>query len=132
MVRKKLGIITKEVGAMMEPHEALAADVLAEYGYDVHFIAPHNTYMSKTPDITMCGVDWEIKSPTGDNRTTVRNILNKAKKQSTNIIFDTIRTNAGDDKIIEQLTTYLETHTSIKKMIVIKKTREIVVLKGKL
>ena len=132
MAHKKAGVITKEIGAIIEPHEAVAADALALAGLSVHFIAPRNTYMTKTPDIFMSGAEWEIKSPTGGDKTTVRNILNKAKKQSRNIVLDTMRTNMQDDQIIVHLTTYLRVHPSIKKMLVIKKTREIVVLKGKL
>lgn len=99
---------------------------------DIHFLKPLNSYLSKTPDITMNGVEWEIKSPTSSEKTTIRNILQKATKQSSNIILDTMRTNTVDETVICQVKTYLSKHKSIKKFVLITKTRKIVVLKGKL
>ncbi len=97
----KQGIIEKEIGAIIEPHEALAADVLAMNGFNVLFIKPRNTYKTKTPDIVMSGLEWEIKSPTSSDRNTIRNILHKATKQSNNLIIDTIRTNMQDDEVVK-------------------------------
>ena len=132
MAAKTTGKIEKEIGAVIEPHEALAADVLALNGFDVKFLKPLNTYKTKTPDITMNGIDWEIKSPTSSEKNTIKNSIHKATKQSRNLIVDTIRTNLSDEVIIQQIEVSIAKHRSIKKLIVITKTRKIIVLKGKL
>jgi hypothetical protein len=132
MRKKTTGQIEKEIGAVIEPHEALAADVLALNGFDIKFLKPLNTYKTKTPDISMKGIDWEIKSPTSSEKTTIRNIVHKATKQSRHLIIDTVRTNLNDDLIIAQLEVSVAKHRRIKKLIVITKAREIIVLKGKL
>lgn len=132
MTAKRIGKIEKEIGAIIEPHEALTADALASHGLDVIFLRPRNTYKTKTPDIFMAGLEWEIKSPTSSERTTVRNIVLKGAKQSHHVIIDTLRTNLGDDVIIEQLKQHIAHHRSIKKLVVVTKYREIIVLKGNL
>lgn len=132
MAKAKVGEITKEIGAVIEPHEALAVDVLALNGFDVRFLKPRNMYKTKTPDIAMVGLEWEIKSPTSSSKTTIRNIMLKGTKQSRYVIIDTIRTNLPDELIIRDLEKYATQHQSLKKLIMITKYRKIVVLKGKL
>lgn len=132
MTAKRIGKIEKEIGAIIEPHEALTADALASYGLDVVFLRPLNTYKTKTPDITMAGLGWEIKSPTSSEKTTIRNIMLKGTKQSHYVIIDTLRTNLDDEVIMEQLKQYIAHHRSIKKLVVVTKYREIIALKGNL
>jgi Contact-dependent growth inhibition CdiA C-terminal domain len=132
MTAKINGKIEKEIGAVIEPHEALAADALALNGFDVMFLRPLNTYKTKTPDILMRGLEWELKSPTSSEKTTIPNIIHKATKQSSHLVVDTFRTNLSDIVVIAQLKACILKHRSIKKLIVITKSREIIELKGKL
>ncbi|MBQ7515010.1 MAG: hypothetical protein IJS96_01900 [Schwartzia sp.] len=41
-----------------------------------------------TPDISIDGVLWEIKSPTGNSRHTMKHTLQKAAHQSNHVIVD--------------------------------------------
>ncbi|MGB4957419.1 MAG: hypothetical protein WBO49_03145 [Candidatus Saccharimonas sp.] len=132
MSNDKVGKIEKEIGARIEPHEALTVDALALYGFDISFLKPRNAYKTKTPDIAMAGLEWEIKSPTSSSKTTVRNIMLKGTKQSRHVIIDTIRTNLKDEEVMQELKKYIKQHKSIKKLIVVTKYRKMIVLKGRL
>lgn len=73
----------------MQKHEKLAADFLAvDRGWDITFIEPDRARGSKTPDILMNNLKWEIKSPKGKSSRTIENNLRAALLQSPNIILD--------------------------------------------
>ncbi len=77
------------------PHELRVAKILALAGYAVEFIPETNT---KTADILLDGIEFEIKSPKSANANSLEHILKKAVKQSCNIIIDTSRMkNVRDD-----------------------------------
>lgn len=52
------------------------------------FIPASRRQHIRTPDITMIGKDWEIKSPIGKSSRTIENTIRQALKQSPNIIID--------------------------------------------
>jgi hypothetical protein len=49
------------LGVFPERHELETAAVFFKQGFDVQFIAPSRTKGSKTPDVMIDGVLWEMK-----------------------------------------------------------------------
>ena len=63
MKRKRVGLIVVPPGVFLDIHEKLAADFLAtKLGYDVTFLVPNRRKGTKTPDMAMNGLLWEIKA----------------------------------------------------------------------
>ena len=102
MKKKKGGIhIPPGIKPFPKPHELETARVLANYGHMVEFIQPDNRKNSKTPDVRLDDVLYELKSPTGKMDSIERN-LKRAVRQSGNIVFDCRRMKIVDDDAIER------------------------------
>ena len=106
------------------PHEQRVAKILALAGHAVEFIPESNT---KTADILLDGVEFEIKSPKSANANSLEHILKKAVKQSCNIIIDTSRMkNIRDDNTWRFLVNQSRLRKQIKKLIMITKQGQII------
>lgn len=106
------------------PHEQRVAKILALAGHAVEFIPESNT---KTADILLDGVEFEIKSPKSANANSLEHILKKAVKQSCNIIIDTSRMkNIRDDNTWRFLVNQARLRKQIKKLIMITKQGQII------
>lgn len=82
-------IVEADIGDLPKGHEFSAAVAIAEYFQaDVIFI---RSTQCKTPDFSVNGVRWELKSPLGGGARTIENNMRAARKQSTNIVIDLIR-----------------------------------------
>jgi hypothetical protein len=104
VVTRKIGRI--DISALKIPpseNEFLTAKFLSSLGKDVVFIAPDRTPTSKTPDILMDGVGWEIKSPRGNSLRTIENNFRNAVKQSFYLIFDLRHTHLKDQDCLKKL-----------------------------
>jgi len=110
-----------------ETHEVESAWILAKhYGHIVEFLKPVDDYKRKTPDFSMSGVLWEIKSPEGNSKATIGRILKRASKQSRNIVIDCCRTIMPDETITKALRFELSKRQQIKRVVLITKNKEIV------
>ena len=69
-------------------HEYKTVKLLTENGYDVELIPPSVIKGLRMPDIMINNVPWEIKSPTGNGKHTIKHNLQNATHQSNNIILD--------------------------------------------
>lgn len=82
---------------------------------------------TKTADILLDGVEFEIKSPKSANANSLEHILKKAVKQSCNIIIDTSRMkNIRDDNTRRFLVNQARLRKQIKKLIMITKQGQII------
>jgi hypothetical protein len=109
-----------------EQHEVDAAWILAKhYDCEVSFLKAVDSYMIKSPDISMDQVSWKIKSPQGKSKYTVRRQLGRASKQSKYIVFDGRRTSLSDDILINRLRDELKERHSIKRIVFINKSAEV-------
>lgn len=112
-----------------EEHEVSAAWILARhYNCRIELLKPLDGYKRKTPDFVMNALEWEMKSPTGDSKTTISNNLIAAKLQSPNIVFDARRTKIDDKKIATELKKYLIQRKSIYRIIMIAKDETVIVI----
>ena len=115
------------------PHEVNMASVLAEhYQTEVEFIVPISDYKRKTADIKMLGVEWELKCPTGNSKSTIEHQFRRASKQAKNIIIDTRRTKLDFDVVEKKVRYEMQVRPSMKsinKIILINKFEKIVEIK---
>ena len=112
-------------GVFVEQHELDVAKVLNQLGKDVEFILPSRVKFSRTPDIKMDGLLWEIKSPKGSSSRTIENNLRTALKQYKNIIIDLRRIKIDETKAISQIAKQFKYSKLIRKIIIIKQNKEI-------
>lgn len=106
------------------PHELRVAKILALAGYAVEFIPETNT---KTADILLDGIEFEIKSPKSANANSLEHILKKAVKQSCNINIDTSRMkNVRDDNTRRFLINQVRIRRQINNLIMITKQGQII------
>ena len=108
-------------------HELSAAILIADFFQtDIIFLRPTCQH---TPDLEINNIRWELKSPLGDGKNTIKNNLHGARKQSVNIIIDLRRIKMHQAKAIANIKHYLTSHhTRIRRLIVITKSEAILEL----
>jgi hypothetical protein len=123
-------VISPSITPPPEEHEVSAAWILARhYSCTIEFLKPLGGYRMHTPDFVMMAVEWELKSPLGDKRRTIRNNLDLAKEQSPNIVIDTRRTKLRDDWIEAELRRQIKIKKRIYRIIMISKDERVVEIK---
>lgn len=123
--KKVFGKTIIPFGVFVEQHELDVAKVLNKIGKDVEFILPSRVKFSRTPDIKMDGLLWEIKSPKGSSSRTIENNLRCALKQSKNIIIDLRRIKIEETRAISQINKQFKYSNLINRIIIIKQNKEI-------
>ena len=125
-------IISESISPPPEKHEVSAAWILARhYNCCIEFLKPLDGYKRKTPDFVMNALEWEIKSPTGNAKRTIRNNIDMAKIQSPNIVIDTRRTKHPDEWIEAELKKQCEIKKGIYRMTMITKDENVLEIKWK-
>ena len=113
-----------------EKHEQSAAWILAQhYNCRIEFLKPLVGYKMRTPDFVMNALEWELKSPVGKSKRTIRDKLSVAKTQSPNIIIDTRRMKAPDSEIESELRRQILIKKSIYRLIMITKEEKVIEIK---
>jgi len=107
-------------------HELITASVFTNNGMDVEFIRPSILKGSRSADVIINNIAWEIKSPTGAGKNTIQEQLKRALKQSNYIILDSARTKLTDQFIVKELRRNLLLAKSIKRLLLVNKKREII------
>ena len=123
-LRMKTGFL-KQNGVHLRDHEYHTVKLFLEHGYDVELIPPSTIKGLQMPDIMMAGVPWEIKSPEGNSRTTIKHTMQKAMHQSNNVIVDLRRCGVNQDAALKELDQYFKLSRRAKRMKVVAKTGEI-------
>jgi hypothetical protein len=117
------------IPASVEPwdHELKTAHALAQHGYVVEFVEVSNNHKTKTADIVIDGVLYEIKSPKSDKLSAVERNLKRATKQSGNIVIDSRRMCRLRDATIQKfLTQKLKQQKTIKKILFVNRKHQII------
>jgi hypothetical protein len=81
---------------------------------------------SKSPDVLINGIIWEIKSPTGKGKRNIQHTLQAAIKQSRCIVFDARRSKIHVNKIVGELQRQLGLSASIERLLLIRKDKIVV------
>ena len=90
-------------GVVLRTHENATAVFLTELGFNIELIPPHNIEGIHTPDIKMNGLEWEMKAPIGEGNQLMENTIQRALKQSQNIIIDLRHTRRHQTKCLREL-----------------------------
>jgi len=126
MLRKFKVIIKTSLEDAPKEHELSAAMILANhFKKDIIFLRPQT---SRTPDIDIDGIKWEIKSPLGQGKRTIDNNFSAARGQSENIVMDLRRIKMHQNKADARIRFYLSTPHHFKKVLVITKSKKVVVI----
>ncbi|HJQ08732.1 MAG TPA: hypothetical protein VJ836_04610 [Candidatus Saccharimonadales bacterium] len=108
-------------------HEETAAEILANhFKSDVHFL---ETGSQGTPDVSVQGVEWELKSPIGGSKNNTRKNMREAGKQSVNIIIDLRRSKLHQTRALGYINEYMSTSKKLKHVVVITKSKRILTIK---
>ena len=118
---KKRGKITPN-GVVLEHHENATAVFLTEQGFDVDLIPTSNIEGVHTPDIKMNGLEWEMKAPIGEGKYLMANTIQKAVKQSHNVIVDLRHTKRYQTKCLRELENEFRKSGSLKRLKIITKS----------
>ena len=110
-------------GAFPEPHEIRIARLLINRTTEkIIFLAPNRNKDTKTPDIEMNNLKWEIKSPKGKSSRTIENNFRATLKQSQYVIFDLHRINVPTNQAIAQIKKQIYANKGAKRVIIITST----------
>ena len=117
-----------QLNALPEKHEFETAEYFSALGKDVKFIRPSSMPGVRRPDILMDGIEWEIKCPQGKSDRTIENNFRKAVQQSKYLIFDLRWINIPEKQALSQIKRLYEGRKYLKKMLIIKKNKELITL----
>ena len=128
MNRQKFNIV---IPVDMKPrpkiNEETAAIILAvNFNCDVIFIETGN---HGTPDLSINGIDWELKSPIGNSKNNIRMNMREAGNQSANIIIDLRRSKIHQTRDLGYINPYMSTSKKLKNVLVITKSKQILTIK---
>ncbi|MBQ8985103.1 hypothetical protein IJ076_00890 [Candidatus Saccharibacteria bacterium] len=118
---KKRGKITPN-GVVLKTHENATAVFLTEQGFDVDLIPTSNIEGVHTPDIKMGGLKWEMKAPLGEGKYLMANTIQRAVKQSHNVIVDLRHTKRHQTKCLRELENEFKKSGSLKRLKIITKS----------
>lgn len=125
-------IIELELGAQPNQQEIEVVNILVINNIptaSVKFLKPTRARGAKTPDITIDGIQWEIKSPKSNGSRTIEHAVRSASKQSENIIIDLRQSQLNTNRAISQIKFHSLRRTNIKRLIVITKSEAILDIK---
>ena len=103
--------------------------LFTEMGSDVELIPKSDKKGVRTPDIIMDGLKWEMKSPKGKGRWLLENTLQKAVRQSPNIIIDLDRIKIHQTKCLQELEKQFYKSKGVRWLKIVTKTKKIVEFK---
>lgn len=117
----KKGKITPN-GVVLKTHENATVVFLTEQGFNVELIPRSNIEGVHTADMKINGLEWEMKAPLGEGNQLMENTLQKALRQSQNIVVDLRRTKRHQAKCLRELQKQFIGKKSIKRLRVITKS----------
>ena len=112
-------------GVVLKTHENATVVLLTELGIEIELIPKSNTRGVHTPDLSFNGIRWEMKSPKGEGKYLMANTIQKAVKQSQNVIVDLRRTKRHQEKCLRELRREFEKSHSLRRLKIITKSKKI-------
>ncbi len=109
-------------GVLLEKHEYETVLFFTDLGCNVELIPKSNN----TPDIRMNGLLWEMKAPKGEGRFLIPNTIQRAVKQSKNIVIDLRRTKRHQSKCLREIEHEFHKSTSVRRILVITKSKKLI------
>jgi hypothetical protein len=125
--RKYNVIIPSDMKPRPKSHEESAAAILSRYFCsDVYFIKTAN---HETPDISIRGTEWEVKSPVGSSKNNIQKNMREAAHQSSNIVIDLRRSRLHQNRALGYIKQFLERSNNIRSVLVISKSGHVLAIK---
>ena len=112
-------------GVILEKHEHRTVLLFTEMGVDIELIPKSEKKGVHAPDIVMNGLRWEMKSPKGEGKYLMQNTIQKAVKQSRNVIIDLRRAKRSQERCLQELEKEFGSSKNLQKLKVITKSRKI-------
>ena len=112
-------------GVILEKHEYRMVLLFTEMGVDIELISKSEKKGVHAPDIVMNGLRWEMKSPKGEGKYLIQNTIQKAVKQSRNVIIDLRRAKRSQERCLQELEKEFGSSKNLQKLKVITKSRKI-------
>lgn len=128
MPRMKKGRIIPN-GVILEKHEYKTILLFTEMGIDVELIPKSERKGIHAPDVIINGLRWEMKSPKGEGKYLMQNTIQKAVKQSRNVIVDLRRTKRSQERCLQELEKEFDRSKSLQRLKIITKSCRILDLK---
>ena len=113
-------------GVVLKEHEMATVVLLTELGFNVELIPKSNLQGVRTPDVRIEGLLWEIKSPKGEGKSLMKNTVQKACRQSCNVIVDLRRVKRYQEKCLSELNREFEYSRSLKRLKIITKNGSVI------
>jgi hypothetical protein len=117
--------VFKQNGVHLQEHEYATVKLLLKKGFDVELIPPSRIKNLRMPDIMLQGVQWEMKSPNGGGKNTIRHTIQNAGHQASNVIIDLRRCPIQEEKVIREIKYYFNISRRVCRMIVITHDEEL-------
>lgn len=115
----------KQNGVHLEPHEYKTVKLLLEYGFDIELVPPSKIKGVHIGDLVMQGVLWEMKSPEGGKRYTIKNNVQNAMHQAQNMIMDLRRCKLDDEQAISETVHYFKMSKRLRRLKIITKSEKV-------
>ena len=112
-------------GVHLKEHEYKTVKLFLENGFDVELVPASKIKGLKMPDIMLQGIPWEMKSPEGDGKRTIKNTVQNASHQSENIIIDLQRCKTDEERALREIDRYFRLSRRLKRLKVITKDKRI-------
>ena len=113
-------------GVHLEEHEFATVKLLLESGRNIELIPASQVKGMRTPDVSIDGVLWEIKSPTGNGKHTIKHTLQNATHQANNVIVDLRRCRLPQNQAVKELEQRFGLSKRIRHMKIITNEEEII------
>ena len=106
-------------GVVLKTHENATVVFLTEQGYDIELIPKSNVTGVHSPDIIMNRLKWEMKAPKGEGKYLINNTIQKAVKQSRNIIIDLRRAKRHQSKCLREIENEFKRSNSVHTLLLL-------------
>ena len=117
-------------GVLLKKHEQATVNFFIEKGYTVELLPKSNKQGQHTADLIMNGLEeWEMKAPKGKGKYVFQNTIQKAAKQSCNVIIDIRRLDMPREKVLAEFQKEFTRSKRLRRMMIITKKRELLVFK---
>ncbi len=126
--QRRAGRLTTN-NVILETHEYATINVLLADGEDVELVEKSRTPHTKSADIIMLAMFWEMKSPNGKTSRCVEHALRRAVHQAPNIIIDLRRMHLPDAMLIIVLERLFRELRSVRNLWIITKKCDILKFK---
>lgn len=108
-------------------HEETAGDILADhFKSDVYFIEAAS---QGTPDVSIQGIEWEIKSPVGASANNIQKNMREAAAQSENIVIDLRRSKLHQTRALGYIKQFTDRYKKLKRVLIITKSEQVLTIR---